>query len=99
MTIIIIIRSTGDDNPEVDDSVSEIGLRPKLEELVQFICGHPYFPDCGDSIKVRFTRVSLPDPESSFNTLKLPSTHTSCDAFQRAMNIAINCQHEGYGRG
>ncbi|XP_044167225.1 E3 ubiquitin-protein ligase UPL2-like isoform X1 [Acropora millepora] len=89
----------GDDNTEVDGSVSEIGLKPKLEELIQFICGHPYLPGCGDSIKVRFTRGSLPDPESCFNTLKLPLTHSSYDAFQRAMNIAINCQHEGYGRG
>ena len=83
---------------EKDKSDSEITVNPQLKELVQFICGHPHLPKCG-VIKVRFTRSSLPDAESCFNTLKLPLAHHNYTSFKRAMNIAINCQNQGYGRG
>ena len=59
---------------EKDKSDSEITVNPQLKELMQFICGHPHLPKCG-VIKVCFTRSSLPDAESCFNTLKLPLAH------------------------
>lgn len=88
-----------DGNARVDGTESCIGLKPKLEELVQFIWGHPYLPSCGYSMKVRFTRGCFPDPESCFNTIKLPLAHSSYESFERAMDIAIKCQHVGYARG
>ena len=81
-----------------DKSDSEIMVNPQLKELVQFICGHPHLSKCG-VIKVRFTRSSSPDAESCFNTLMFPLAHLNCTSFKRAMNIAINCQNQGYGRG
>lgn len=83
---------------EKDESDSEITVNPQLKELVQFICGHPHLPKCG-VIKVRVTRSSFPDAESCFNTIKLPLAHHNYTSFKRAMNIAINCQNQGYGRG
>lgn len=85
----------GDENDKPD---SEILANPQLQELVRFICGHPHLPR-SDVIKVKFTRTSLPDAESCFNTLKLPLGHQDYSGFKRAMNIAINCQNQGYGRG
>ena len=83
---------------EKDKSDSEITVYPQLKELVQFICGHPHLPKCG-VIMVRFTRSSLPDAESCFNTLKLLLAHHNYTSLKRAMNIAINCQNQGYGGG
>lgn len=83
---------------EKDKSDSASTVNPPLKELVQFICGHPHLPNCR-VLKVCFTRSSLPDAESCFNTLKLPLAHHNYTSFKRAMNIAINCQNQGYGRG
>ena len=86
----------GDENDKAD---SEILANPQLKELVQFICGHPHLPKSDNKIKVRFIRSSLPDAESCFNTLKLPVGHLDYSGFKQAMNMAINCQSQGYGRG
>jgi len=86
----------GDENNEPQ---SEILANPPLKALVQFICGHPHLPKNGGVIKVRFVRSTLPDAESCFNTLELPLSHQDYSDFKRAMNVAINCQSQGYGRG
>ena len=96
--MIFVSRPNGNDDDN-DVSGSQIMPTPKLKELVQFICGHPHLPKDGQPIKVRFTRSSLPDPESCFNIIKLPLAHPDYNVFKRAMHVAINCQHQGYGRG
>ena len=88
---------TGDNNQETN--CSEVAVIPKLNDLIQFICGHPHVPKGGDLIKVKFTRAFLPDAESCFNTIKLPRHHQDYLCFRKAMNVAVNCQNQGYGRG
>lgn len=78
---------------------SAITSQPKLKDLVQFICGSPHLPSDGKGIKVKFTNGQLPDAESCFSTIKLPLNNSNYDDFCRNLNIAINCQHQGYGRG
>ena len=53
-------------------------------------------PKGGDLIKVRFTRAFLPDAEACFNTIKLPRHHQDYLSFRKAMNVAVNCQNQGY---
>ena len=89
--------SPGDSNSTLDRS--EVGEKPKLKELVQFICGTPHLPSGNQKIKVKFARGSLPDPETSFDIIKLPLSHSCYIDFERAMNLAVNCQHVGYARG
>lgn len=62
------------------------------------MCGSPYLPTDG-LIKVKFTASTLPDPEACFSTIKLPLSNSDYRSFETSMNIAVNCQHTGYGRG
>lgn len=71
---------------------------PRLKDLLQFICGSPYLP-CDGLIKISFTNSTLPDSESCFLTMKLPLLNNDYREFENSMNIAINSQHQGYGRG
>ena len=73
-----------------ETNYSEVAVTPKLNDLIHFVCGHPHVPKGGGLIKVRFTRASLPDAESCFNTVKLPRHHQDYHSFRRAMNVAIN---------
>lgn len=50
-------------------------------------------------LKISFTNSTLSDPESCFSTIKLPLHENDYQAFETSMNIAVNCQHQGYGRG
>ena len=92
--MLLLNISPGDCNSTLDRS--EVGAKPKLKELVQFICGTPNLPSGNQKIKVKFTRGSLPDPETCFDIIKLPLCYID---FERAMNLAVNCQHVGYARG
>ena len=69
-----MFSSADDDN---DVSLSEIITKPKLKDLVKFVCGHPYLPNDGLSLRVVFTRSTLPDAESRFDLIKLPLPHTT----------------------
>ena len=84
-----------------NDNEMDAGLRglPKLEHLLQFTCGSPYIPSNGEKINVQFTMGDLPDPDACFGILKLPLNHLTSNKFMKNMNIAINCQHKGFGRG
>ena len=95
--MLLLNISPGDCNSSRD--ISEVRAKPKLKELVQFICGTPHLPSGHQKIKVMFTRGSLPDPETCFDTIKLPLSHSCYIDFERAMNLAVNCQHVGYSRG
>lgn len=97
LLMFLLNISPGDRDSTVDRS--EVGAKPKLKELVQFICGTPHLPSGNQKIKVKFTRGSLPDPETCFDIIKLPLSHSCYTDFERAMNLAVNCQHVGYARG
>lgn len=84
--------STADDDNDV--SLSEITTKPKLKDLVKFVCEHPYLPNNGLSLRVVFTRSTLSDAESCFNLIKLPLPNTTYEEFKKAMHVAINCQHQ-----
>ena len=59
--------------------------------------GHPYLPSC--QMQVLFSPNFYPDPDSCFFSIKLPTCHESNSDFRKAINTAISCQYEGYGRG
>jgi hypothetical protein len=82
-----------------DDEISGIRGLPKLEHLLQFTCGSPYVPTNGKKLNVQFTMGDLPDPDACFGIIKLPLNHPTLNEFIKSMNIAINCQHKGFGRG
>ena len=71
---------------------------PKLQDLLQFICGSLFLLS-DRLLKISFTNSTLSDRESCFSTIKLPLHKNDCQAFETSMNIAVNCQHQGYGRG
>ena len=88
--------NAGDDGNESD---SDLRSLPKLEKLVQFTCGSPHLPTNGKRIHVQFTMGDLPNPDACFSILKLPLNHLTLNEFVKKMNIAVNCQHKGFGRG
>lgn len=45
---------------------------PRLQDLIQYICGSPYLPSDGP-IKISFTNSTLRDPESCFYNSKSAS--------------------------
>jgi hypothetical protein len=75
---------------------SELQSAPSLKELVLFIFGQPVLHM---EIKVKFTNGYFPDPDSCFGIVSLPLMHTTYENFSKTMNVAINSQHVGYGRG
>ncbi len=50
-------------------------------------------------IKVKFISLPLPDPDACFSVMKLPTDHEAFNVFAKNMNVAINSQHSGFGRG
>ncbi len=66
---------------------------------MQFTCGSPYLPSNGKVIKVKFISTPFPDPDACFSVMKLPTGHETFDVFAKNMNVAINSQHSGFGRG
>ena len=74
---------------------------PTLKQVVQFVAGHPYVPSA--KLNITFATASskavYPDADSCFFSLQLPVCYTSYEEFRKAMNTAISCQYEGYGRG
>lgn len=89
-----IFINAGDNDGDESDTLRSL---PKLEELVQFTCGSPHLPTNWTKIRVQFTMGDLPD--ACFSILKLPLNHPTLNEFVKKMNIAINCQHQGFGRG
>lgn len=94
MNILLCLLSSDD-----EQELSSLKKRPKLKELLQFITGQQNLPRDGQLIKVQFFDSTLPDAESCFKKILLPTLHTTHESFQSAMTIAVNCQHQGYGRG
>ncbi|CAB4024491.1 E3 ubiquitin- ligase UPL2-like [Paramuricea clavata] len=70
---------------------------PSLEEMVQFLVGHPYLPT--KQLCISFAPTPFPDPNACFMSVKLPNMYTNYEDFKHAMNVAITAQHSGFGRG
>ena len=75
---------------------SELKSTPSLNELVLFIFGQPVLHM---EIIVKFINGYFPDPDSCFGMISLPLIHSTYEDFCKAMNVAINSEHVGYGRG
>ena len=48
---------------------------------------------------MKFISTNLPDSDACFFVMKLPTDHETFDVFAKNMNVAINSQHSGFGRG
>lgn len=69
----------------------EVGVKLKLKEFVQFICGILYFLSGNQKIKVKFIRGLLLDLEICFDIIKLLFFYSCYIDFERAMNLVVNC--------
>jgi len=55
-------------------------------------------PTTGIKVKFRKDTIPLPDAETCFDTLLLPTCHGSFEAFYGAFTATISCQATGYGK-
>lgn len=74
----------------------------QLKDLLQFWTGWPSLPMMDEKLAVSFLPKDaskvLAVADTCFNSLEIPTVHTSYEAFRERMDVAVKYGKVGFGR-